>query len=518
MWRFLPIIVLILGSTSSIMAEATKSEHPFLIVNYDNSAWFIFRTPEYMTREKLVDFIDRHADLGITHLFLCPNAMRSSFASKTREAIWDHDEKELAEIPPKMRAWPENARICHQRGLDPYAIWIERSREKGISPWISMRMNDTHKSRDPENFMHSQLWKNHPEFRINPVGGLDFAHTEVRKHAMDYIKELLDRYDPDGIELDWMRFPNHFKPDEQEKNGPLLTQFMRDVHTEVQKAAKRRGHPIRIAARVPVSPEIARKKGMDGVTWAKQRLVDMLIPSPFWATASFDTPIEAWKESLGDAADEVKIIPGCEVRIQPYRSSKYVELQGLETVRGHVAATLGRGADGIYLFNFFDRGHPFGTTAESEKLYADFIAQLSRLEDLPRARRRHIVTYIDTLPAWSEPEDPLPATLTKGKTAKFKIYIGEAPKTGRALAIIEVEKGKKADPDLIAHLNKTPIELLETTKAKTETKNVRYIFSAPFNLLKDGYNQLKIEVGKENPCKIVWVELALEPNKSVNEK
>ena len=32
-----------------------------------------------------------------------------------------------------------NARLLDERNLDPYAVWIARCREKGISPWLSMR-------------------------------------------------------------------------------------------------------------------------------------------------------------------------------------------------------------------------------------------------------------------------------------------------------------------------------------------------------------------------------------------
>ncbi len=513
--------LLLLGSTATVWAEAPKSDRIPLIVNYDSSTWFYCRTPDEMTREKLIDFVDRHADLGITHLFFNPNAMRSSFASKSREAIWEHDEKVLAALPPRTRIWPENARLCDERGLDPYTIWIERSREKGISPWISMRMNDMHAVHDPESFLHSQFWKNHPEFRCNPGGaaGLDFAHPEVRQHAMDYVRELLDRYDPDGIELDWMRFPYYFKRSEEEQNGPILTQFMRDVRAEVQKAAKRRGHPILIAARTPVTPEIARKKGIDGVTWAREGLVDILVPSPFWNTADFDIPVESWREALGDAADQVKILPGCEVRLQPFRGSKFVESQGLESVRGFTASALEREADGVYLFNFFDRGGPFGITAESEKRFAEFLSQLSRFEDLPNVRRRHVVTFVDTLPAGVKPEKPLPATLARGEKAPFRLHVGKAPTSGRVLAIIEAKKGPSKGPELSAKLNGHPIALLKTTEAKTDReKNVRYVFSASVDVLKDAYNELTLRGDCDDPCKIVWVELAIEPDKSIEEK
>ena len=48
---------------------------------------------------------------------------------------------------------------CTRRALDPYKVWIARCREKKISPWLSMRMNDTHHTEDRDNFQHSKFWR-----------------------------------------------------------------------------------------------------------------------------------------------------------------------------------------------------------------------------------------------------------------------------------------------------------------------------------------------------------------------
>ena len=59
--------------------------------------------------------------------------------------------------------------------------------------------------------------------------GLRLCHPEVREHHMEFVRELLERYDPDGLELDWMRFGYHFKPGHEAEGRAILTQFMRDV-------------------------------------------------------------------------------------------------------------------------------------------------------------------------------------------------------------------------------------------------------------------------------------------------
>ena len=67
---------------------------------------------------------------------------------------------------------------------------------------------------------------------------------------------------------------------------------------ECERAAERLGHPVKLGVRVPSRPETARMLGMDGVAWAKEGLVDVVAPSPFWATCEFDIPMQEWGRLL----------------------------------------------------------------------------------------------------------------------------------------------------------------------------------------------------------------------------
>ncbi|MDP1589521.1 MAG: hypothetical protein Q8M07_17345, partial [Prosthecobacter sp.] len=269
----------IIAALIALAAPLAPAAEPGIILNEDSSHFYATRSAEDMTTEGLHAFIDQYAGTKVSHLFLNPNAMCASFKSKTREAIWEVRDQD----PPDAtgQQWMDNARLLHEKGLDPYAVWIARAREKGISPWISMRMNDLHDVPNPKSYLHNNFWLEHPEFWRVPndtsggytVRALDYAHPEVREHNMDFVKELLERYDPDGLELDWMRFGWHFKDGEEAAGVAILTQFMRDVRQLSKEWGEKRGHPIQLAARVPAHPDAARGLGMDGVQWAKEGLV-----------------------------------------------------------------------------------------------------------------------------------------------------------------------------------------------------------------------------------------------------
>ena len=77
---------------------------------------------------------------------------------------------------------------------------------------------------DTTNFMHSTFWLAHPEYWRVPGStsgwtdrAFDYAIPAVREHHMAFVRELLARYDADGLELDWMRFGYHFKPGHEEE-------------------------------------------------------------------------------------------------------------------------------------------------------------------------------------------------------------------------------------------------------------------------------------------------------------
>lgn len=501
---------LLLGVVAGAMAGgAPAGLRGALILNEDNSHFFGSRPAEAMTRQGVEALIDGYAGSAVTHLFLNPNSMRTSYRSAVRDAIW---EPVNGVVPTGL--WPLNAQRLDAAGLDPYAIWIARSRHHGISPWISMRMNDVHAADDPESFLHSEFWRRHPELRRVPGGpavpwvsqALNYAHPAVRAHQLDLVRELLERYDADGLELDWMRFGYHLTPGREREEREILSDVVREVRQLTETWAKRRGHPIRLGVRVPAHPDAAAGLGMDAIEWARRGWVDLIVPCPFWSTSDFDIPVELWRERLGDRAVDVVVAPGFEHNLRPSPQAKPVA-NDLATLRGFAASARQRGAETLYLFNWMDSQ----TRPVSAEDYAVLIKGGLGETVLTGAPRRHPLTYRDTVPAGFPngvqlPVElkgtisvTLPATRHAGDTSA-SVIIGLAGRAGVEQTHVKVRlNGRELPPG-------EPLASLTGLSAVTRALRFRCSPEAVLN----GVNTVTLEqLRPEAVQEVSWVEIRM---------
>jgi len=485
-----------------------------LALNEDDSHFFGSRSAEQMSLAGLNAFVDQYANTAVSHLFLCPNAMKASHRSQVRDAIWELGAGQNAPAEEFAKQWCANARLLDERGLDPYSVWIARCREKKISPWLSMRMNDVHNVDDVDNYIHSSFWRKHPDYWRVPGGkgwtdrALDYGIPAMREHAMAYVRELLERYDPDGLELDWMRFGYHFRPGQEAEGVVILNQFMRDVRGLTREWAGKRGHPIKLGARVPTLPDAAKRLGMDGVSWVREGLVDMLVPTPFWATTDFDIPIELWRERIGSAAKNIVLAAGAEILVRPYPAAKPIEAD-ITSTRGFAAAGLHRGADSIYLFNYLDPGPMTG----GQGAYHMLLQEGLNLEIVTQKPRRHLITYRDTVAPGMSSEVMLPVEGFKGGT--FRIYIGPAPKKADAFVVAGLAQADgmaTSKFEITIHGKQCPptTDLTDRSLFSGVARAVQH--RCPSDSLRDGYNEIQLRQQPGAPeQKIVWVELRIVP-------
>ncbi|HZP81238.1 MAG TPA: hypothetical protein VFB21_06350 [Chthonomonadaceae bacterium] len=209
--------------------EKPQAETTARCLNEDNSHFFYTRAGQRLDAAAVDAWVDQYAGTQVRELLLCPNCMRTSYASRVWDPIWrgydphgPDDQPLLASLKPDdrtgARGWIHTAWQLDQDGIDVYARWIARSREVGISPWLSMRMNDVHNVDDARCYIHSEFWRENPELRRVPYRfaewadrAFDYGRPEVREYHLKLIRELAERYDFDGLELDWMRFGFHFR-------------------------------------------------------------------------------------------------------------------------------------------------------------------------------------------------------------------------------------------------------------------------------------------------------------------
>lgn len=484
-----------------VPAKKPPFENMF-VINEDNSHFFASRTPDQMTVDGLNAFVDQYADTKVTHLFLNPNASRANFSNSARSAIWEPNSEG---IEPTDR-WPQNGKLLEEKGLDPYKIWIERSREKKISPWISMRMNDLHEVGDVTNFMHSSFWVNHPELWRVPNDttknwvsrALNFKHEAVRKHATDFLAVLFERYDFDGIELDWMRFGYHLTPGHEAEEAHCLTEVMRFARSLADEYSVKRGHVIYVAARVPATPEAAAGLGMDGVAWAKERLVDLLIPCPFWTTSDFDIPVERWNERLDGTG--VAVAPGMEYNVRAYPSA-HAHGATVPELYGFAASEKFRGTTNIYLFNWMD----CDTLPVAQNLYREILKNGFGDEFLSPAMREVPVTYHDTVPDGCDANIQLPKETNT--PAAFKLPLGPKPLTdaGNGVLIALEQRDGLAAAQFSAALNGVEARKISDDSYGSPDAARGLVFEFPLQAFRDGYNEFVVTQTAGEPQKIVFV-------------
>ena len=160
----------------------------------------------------------------------------------------------------------------------------DRAREIGIHFFASFRMNDCHDSPEGWNSrdQYSQFKKAHPELllgkSVHPAfaTGFDFSYPESRQNKFQVIEEVVHTYDVDGIELDFLRHPAFFKPDEAFRHRHLITGLVQRVRALLDEVGTSRGKPIRLALRVPFTFELAYKLGLDAPAWMEEGLADVV--------------------------------------------------------------------------------------------------------------------------------------------------------------------------------------------------------------------------------------------------
>lgn len=505
-------------------------------VNEDNSYFYLsrYKKGKDITVADVEQFADKFIYTAVSTVLFCPNSMTTSVRSEVWNHVWhDYDGCNSTDHPifdstrkvkkwgaDHFLKWVHSAWQLDRDGIDPYRIWMERSRKIGISPWISMRMNDVHYTEDEQCFIHSEYWKANPQLRQVPPDSLDdeekarihlswtdksynFAIRQVRDYHMDYIKELAQRYDFDGLELDFMRFGVYFPPELMWPGRAILTEFVHDVRRVLDGWEKIRGHHIRLGARVPAHPDTALYKGFDAVRWAREGLIDHLVVTPFFATIDNDMPIELWKDLL--YGTDVELAAGLEMCVKASPGSPELYNKP-DTVRGSAISALERGADHIYLFNYFDSmKQSFNHSAEFlEDNESDIIMrELGSIEDMQNKPRRHIVTYVDTSAPGQPIGNPLPKALAKNERASFRVHIGPLPKGGTSRVVIGLTG---CADDILLRINSTRCAAkgsirLDAPAPECET----YCFEIPEGALMQEYNIIELCAGGD--CVVRWVEL-----------
>lgn len=314
-------------------------------------------------------------------------------------------------------------KIYHEYSLDPVDIFIETMRECNIRPWITLRMNDTHFGSDETSFLRPDFYYEAQSkgYMIGEEYGyfahcLDYSHSAVRERMQNYIKEVVSRYDADGIELDFMREIYCFDYRHNQECRHIMNDFMREVRNTVRAAEKAKGHSILVMARVPRSPDDSMEFGFDVETWAKEKLVDAVVPSPRWQISDSCIPADRWKKITGN---DIAVFPAVETLGLGYSETTF------ENVKAYAAGWYSMGADGLYAYNMMP------STERNFKVW-----QLNRKKCFA-GTRSFTVTYQDISSGSYPVYKPLPMDISVSNT--ISLTVGEIRANDKLTLTIDYE-------------------------------------------------------------------------------
>lgn len=222
------------------------------------------------------------ADTAVDCVFYCAAAATALYPSDVLELAGQSEleDKGRLENVARWRALA-NVQAMVARGEDPNASAIEGARERGLGIFFSLRMNDAHQ--DPCDW--PRLKRDHPEWLLGDSVPAwysdcwDYSIAEVREHRLAAIKELAERWDWDGIELDWQRHSHHLPAQHAYRLRYILTDFMAQARAIVLEAGRKRGRPLWLAVRVAADEHGCRLSGYDVQRWLAAGLMDYCIPS-----------------------------------------------------------------------------------------------------------------------------------------------------------------------------------------------------------------------------------------------
>ncbi len=240
----------------------------------------------------------------------------------------------------------ENMRQLREQGIDLPQALAEASHASGLQFWAGIRINAAAT-------YHTKVHDEHPDWFLDEGGHRTmfyYERPEVRQFVMNILRELVERYDTDGLQISFVRYAMLFHEDRVFQCTDLLTEWIGEIRAMLDAAAKKRGvERIPLAVQVLARPNDGLANGHDVAAWIANGHIDYLMPS---RTNHVDCnlPVELWKP----------MVEGTNCRLLPTIHPAFAHPMGLDTHQANLdmlkaAAHLyyRKGADGLSTMNLF---------------------------------------------------------------------------------------------------------------------------------------------------------------------
>ncbi len=179
---------------------------------------------------------------------------------------------------------------CHKRGMELHA-WIVTI---PIGKWNS--------------FGCQQLRKKYPKMikKVKDEGYIDPGHPQSAEYVASICREITEKYDIDGIHLDYIRYPESWRISEREQDNARsnITRIVRRISENVKEVkpwVKMSCSPIGkyrdLDRQSSYGWNAYNKGGQDAQRWLKEGYMDMLFPMMYFDGRHYYPFLMDWQEN-----------------------------------------------------------------------------------------------------------------------------------------------------------------------------------------------------------------------------
>ena len=412
-------------------------------------------------------------------------------------------------------------------GNDPFELFVKRCREKGLSPFVSYRMNDAHHLHNVNREKYtagphgiSRFYAEHPEYRIDPSDGgrgvQNWAIPEVREHKFAFLEEMCEKYDIEGFELDFMRMPQLFRTNEttSEQRVEIMIGFIKQVRDLLDRTA-RPGQHRWLCVRMPAFISEYDALGFDPARMSDAGVEMFNLSISYFTEQQTDLP--RIRTMVPDAAIYLEMCHTTETGKRVTKGGGDNMLYRRTTdeqyyTTAHLAYS--RGADGVSAFNFVyyrEHGTP-GRGPFNEPPFHIF-KHMGDPKWLARQPQHYFISE-----RWYVGQQ-LPKTFELGKTISFNMDMappaGGWKKGGKLRIQSHISLG---DSKWTVRLNGVSLEPNSDVSEPYPNPYPPMLgipeelraWSVPADALKDGMNKVDVTMVAGGKADIVFIDLGIE--------
>jgi hypothetical protein len=168
-----------------------------------------------------------------------------------------------------MSGWTEQG--------DAMAVGVEEAHAAGLKFFADLGMNSPYFKSRPD--LTERFVREHPEYVVDGFGQncFDYREAAIQDYVVSIVRELMVKYDVDGVNLDFARWGYRLAYDYDS-----LVAVLSRINDDRRAAEREKGHPIVLSARIdydePVSDDESQPVFVRALeAWAKAGHIDRIM-------------------------------------------------------------------------------------------------------------------------------------------------------------------------------------------------------------------------------------------------